>query len=237
MKALGESSALSSLRADTLKPHLAKYGPPVQTAAEALYARLNADAAKQKAKLDELLPTLSERRHPPRPGRLQQREGGLLHLPRHRLPRRQGRPRPDQGRPDPHRARPARGDRLPQRQLRPELRAGGRRHQGRQGPQRLAQERTSDEVVLATGANQEARIARDEIEEIRPGTVSVMPAGLDQQLTDQELADLVAFLKAAGRGGLKLQRFAHGLRTGRQRCPLILTRSVSEDSVGWRSPR
>ena len=54
----------------------------------------------------------------------------------------------------------------------------------------------ADEVVLATGADQEARIARDDIEEMRPGTVSVMPAGLDQQLTPQELADLVAFLKA-----------------------------------------
>jgi putative heme-binding domain-containing protein len=53
-----------------------------------------------------------------------------------------------------------------------------------------------DEVVLATGANEEARIARDEIEEMSPGTVSVMPAGLDQQLTRQELADLFAFLKA-----------------------------------------
>ena len=31
---------------------------------------------------------------------------------------------------------------------------------------------------------------------MRPSTVSVMPAGLDQQLTPQELADLVAFLKA-----------------------------------------
>jgi cytochrome c1 len=40
------------------------------------------------------------------------------------------------------------------------------------------------------------RVARADIEEMRPGTVSVMPAGLDQQLTRQELADLVAFLKA-----------------------------------------
>ena len=29
-----------------------------------------------------------------------------------------------------------------------------------------------------------------------PGTVSVMPSGLDQQLTPQELADLLAFLRA-----------------------------------------
>ena len=53
-----------------------------------------------------------------------------------------------------------------------------------------------DEIVLATGANQEVRIARDDIEEMQPSKVSVMPAGLDQQLTPRELADLVAFLKA-----------------------------------------
>ena len=55
---------------------------------------------------------------------------------------------------------------------------------------------TADELRLATGVNQEARIARHEIDEIRPGTISIMPAGLDQQLTHQELADLVAFLRA-----------------------------------------
>ncbi len=54
----------------------------------------------------------------------------------------------------------------------------------------------ADELILATGPNQEARIPRDQIEEIRPGTVSVMPAGLDQQMTPRELADLLAFLKA-----------------------------------------
>lgn len=53
-----------------------------------------------------------------------------------------------------------------------------------------------DELILATGPSTEVRIARSDILDIRPGTVSVMPAGLDQQLTHQELADLVAFLKA-----------------------------------------
>ena len=60
----------------------------------------------------------------------------------------------------------------------------------------LLKNETSDEILLVTGANQQARINRSEIEEIRPSTVSIMPAGLDQQLTNQELADLVAFLKA-----------------------------------------
>jgi len=53
-----------------------------------------------------------------------------------------------------------------------------------------------DEIVLATGPSTEVRIARSDIVDFRPGTVSVMPAGMEQQLTRQELADLVAFLKA-----------------------------------------
>jgi len=53
-----------------------------------------------------------------------------------------------------------------------------------------------DEVVLATGPATEVRIARADISDIRPGAVSVMPAGLEQQLSKQELADLLAFLKA-----------------------------------------
>jgi hypothetical protein len=50
---------------------------------------------------------------------------------------------------------------------------------------------------LTTGPNQQVRIARDEIEAIRQSDISIMPAGLDKQLSLQELADLVEFLKAA----------------------------------------
>ena len=60
----------------------------------------------------------------------------------------------------------------------------------------LIRQETPNEIVLATGAREEARIAREDIEEIRPSTVSIMPAGLDTQLTKQQIADLIAFLKA-----------------------------------------
>ena len=60
----------------------------------------------------------------------------------------------------------------------------------------LIRKDTPEEIVLVTGPNQEVRIARDDIEEMQPSKISVMPAGLDQQLTLRELADLVAFLKA-----------------------------------------
>ncbi len=57
-------------------------------------------------------------------------------------------------------------------------------------------ESSETHIVLATGADEQARIPRAEIIEERPGTVSVMPSGMDEQLTRQELADLIAFLKA-----------------------------------------
>ena len=61
----------------------------------------------------------------------------------------------------------------------------------------LIRKETSDEITLATGPREEVRIPRGDIEEIRPSTVSIMPSGLDQQLTTQQLADLIAFLKNA----------------------------------------
>jgi putative heme-binding domain-containing protein len=53
-----------------------------------------------------------------------------------------------------------------------------------------------DELVLIEAADKEVRIARGDVEEVQPGKVSIMPAGLDKQLSPQELADLVAFLQA-----------------------------------------
>src|SRR5579883_83299 len=53
-----------------------------------------------------------------------------------------------------------------------------------------------DEIVIVVAADKEERVARADIESIAPSTVSLMPAGLEQQLTPQELADLIAFLRA-----------------------------------------
>jgi putative heme-binding domain-containing protein len=60
----------------------------------------------------------------------------------------------------------------------------------------LIRKDSADEVLLATGANQEERVARADIEDIQPSKISIMPAGLDQQLSPTDLADLVAFLRA-----------------------------------------
>ncbi len=54
----------------------------------------------------------------------------------------------------------------------------------------------ADEVVLATGPETEQRIARADIAEVQPGTLSPMPPGMEAVLSKQELADLLAFLKS-----------------------------------------
>src|SRR5205823_2250357 len=53
-----------------------------------------------------------------------------------------------------------------------------------------------DEIVIITAADKEERVARADIESIAPSTVSLMPAGMEQQLSQQDIADLIAFLRA-----------------------------------------
>jgi hypothetical protein len=52
-----------------------------------------------------------------------------------------------------------------------------------------------------TPGRSEITLARDEIEEIFPSSVSIMPQGLDRNLTTEELRDLVAF-----RASLKMNK-------------------------------
>ena len=61
----------------------------------------------------------------------------------------------------------------------------------------VVRDRTDRELVLALDAQKVVRIPLTEIAELREGEVSVMPAELDKQFSPQELAELVAFLKAA----------------------------------------
>lgn len=56
---------------------------------------------------------------------------------------------------------------------------------------------TAQSVTLQIAADRRVTVQRDEIEASEPSSVSIMPAGLDQQLTRQELADLIAFLENA----------------------------------------
>jgi putative heme-binding domain-containing protein len=53
-----------------------------------------------------------------------------------------------------------------------------------------------DAIYLLTTERIEIRIGRDEIETFAPGRVSIMPQGLDAQLSRRELQDLLAYLQS-----------------------------------------
>jgi putative heme-binding domain-containing protein len=59
----------------------------------------------------------------------------------------------------------------------------------------VIRESSDDGVTLQIDANKSMQIPADEIEETRFSDVSIMPAGLEKQLTPQQLADLVKYLK------------------------------------------
>jgi putative membrane-bound dehydrogenase-like protein len=195
--ALGSSgTAKSALRADTLKRALAKYSPAVQKEAQSLLAAVDVDAAKQRARLEGLVSTL---------GTGDVRRGqAIFNGPKavcstcHAIGYLGGKIGPDLTRIGSIRTE---RDLLESivfpsasfvRSYEPMLvmTKDGKAHNG------LIRKDTPEEITLTINANQEERILRSDIEEIQPSKVSIMPAGLDQQLTAQELADLVAFLKA-----------------------------------------
>jgi len=194
--ALKQSSALGSLRVDMLKPRLDKFGTPVRTLAEDVYAGLNVDAAKQKARLEALLPTLTDGDVRRGQAVFNGAKAGCITC--HAVGYVGG-----QVGPDLTRIGQVRNERdLLESILFPSLSfvrsfepvtvatKAGKVVNG------LLKQDSADEVVLTVNATEHAHIPRAEIEEMRPGTVSVMPAGLDQQLSRQELADLLAFLKS-----------------------------------------
>ena len=194
--ALKAAPARSSLRVDTLKTRLAKYGPDVHKQAGELYAALDLDASKQRARLEQLLAAMH--------GGDIHRGHAVFHSSKaacsacHAIGYLGGTIGPDLT----HIGK-IRSERdllesivFPSasfvRSYEPMLvtTKSGKIING------LIRKDTPDEIVLATGANEEARIARKDIDDMQPSRVSIMPAGLDQQLTVQQLADLVAFLRA-----------------------------------------
>lgn len=66
---------------------------------------------------------------------------------------------------------------------------------GRQVVGLLAAE-TADAVTVVTAERNEVRLARAAVESVEPTRTSLMPAGLDKQLTPQEIADLLAYLRS-----------------------------------------
>jgi putative heme-binding domain-containing protein len=193
--ALEQSKGRSGLRAEVLRPRLAKYPDVVQKRGEALLAALDVDAAKQSRRLEELVTALT--------GGDIRRGQEVFNSPKaaclscHAIGYMGGRIGPDLTR-----IGQVRSERdLLEAILYPNASfargfepvsittTSGEVHGG------VLRSDSREEVVLGTGAGQEVRIARQNIKNIESGTVSLMPAGLESQLTRQELADLLAFLK------------------------------------------
>lgn len=67
----------------------------------------------------------------------------------------------------------------------------------------IIKEQYGDAIVIETGPGVITRIDRKDITSIEPGTLSLMPPGLHNQLSPQELSDLVAYLVSLpdGAGG------------------------------------
>jgi len=194
--ALQQSPVLTSLRVDTVKLRLAKFPDSIQQQAEVLYAAINVEAAKQKERLDELVGLVGQ--GDIRRGQVVFANSKASCVACHAIGYKGGNIGPDLSR-----IGKIRTERdLLESLLFPSVSLvrsyepvvvvthAGKLHNG------LIRKETPDEIVLATGAKEEVRVSRAEIEEIRPSTVSVMPAGLDTQLTREQLIDLIAFLKS-----------------------------------------
>ena len=54
---------------------------------------------------------------------------------------------------------------------------------------------TSDAVVLKMAEGKQATIGRAEIERLKVSDVSLMPEGIEKDITPQQMADLLGYLK------------------------------------------
>jgi putative heme-binding domain-containing protein len=195
--ALQDSPALTGLRIDAIRACLMNFPASVQARAEELYQMLNVNLGKQKEKLETLLASLKD--GDVRRGQIVFNSSKAACAACHPFGYLGGNTGPDLTKIGGIRQE---RDLLESivfpsasfvRSFEPVavVTKSGKTLNG------LIKNESAGEIILATGPKEEARIARDDIEEMRPSTVSVMPSGLDQQLSPQDLADLIAFLKAA----------------------------------------
>jgi len=192
--ALEKSPGLESLRAESLRRTLTGYPAEVRESANSLVRRLQADADKQKARLTELEPALSGGNNTQ--GRTIFFGAKAACSGCHSVASVGGNIGPDLSKIAS--IRTAR-DLLESivfpsesivRGYEPYIvnTKSGRTHNGMLGRD------TPEAVTLVTTERTEIRLPRSDIEEIQPSRISIMPQGLDMQLSRQELTDLIAFL-------------------------------------------
>ena len=199
LTALKESAAKSSVRGDVLRPILAKYPDAVQKDGEAFLESLTLDTANQIRRIETLLPTLQD--GDVARGQAVFNSAKVACISCHAIGYMGGRIGPDLTR-----IGQVRSERdLLEAILYPSASfARGyepvviRTRSGQVHTGVLRSNDLPDEVVVATERD-ETRIPRRDIIDMQPGTVSLMPQGLADQLTRQELADLLAFLRSMTR--------------------------------------
>jgi putative heme-binding domain-containing protein len=70
----------------------------------------------------------------------------------------------------------------------------------------IIKQEIGDVIVMETGPGTSVRIPRKDVLAIEPGNVSMMPPGLNKQLTQAELTDLIAYLTTLPDGMGRLKR-------------------------------
>ncbi len=197
VQALERSSLRSAVSADLLRARLSKYPAAVQRAANAWLASASTDDAARAARLADLVSTLGTGDVARGQAVFNSDKAGCTAC--HAIGYIGGRIGPDLTRIGSVRADRdlveavvfpsasfARGYEPVQVRTR-----SGAEHAG------MLRSETPDAVILGTADGGETRVARSEITRLEPGAVSLMPPGYDSVLSRQELADLVAFLRAA----------------------------------------
>jgi putative membrane-bound dehydrogenase-like protein len=194
--ALNTAELRPALRVDIVKERVKQFGPAVQKEAEKLYAALDADYQQQREKLDETLKTLQ-------PGDVRRGQAVFNStkaacIACHTIGYVGGKHGPDLTR-----IGALRNERdllesilFPSASLVRSYESVTVRTKDGRTFTGVPKKDAPDEMILILAADKEARIPRDDVDEVQPSKVSIMPAGLDKQVTPQELADLIAFLKA-----------------------------------------
>ncbi|QDT94341.1 PVC-type heme-binding CxxCH protein [Gimesia algae] len=192
---LNGSSAATNLSADELASLLQKYPESVQQAATPLLKKLGVDLAQQKAHLESLKPLLTE-------GRLE--EGRKIFFGKkaacsgcHAVEDSGGKVGPDLTKIGAIRTGTdlLEAIALPSASFARGYRSylvvtdAGRIYTG------VISRESTDTVYLRTADLSEVRIARDQIEVMKESPTSIMPKGLEQRLTQQEIRDLLAYLQ------------------------------------------
>lgn len=197
--AVRDSKGLNGLRADVMNQAMANFPLPVQRQGEELLASLEMDPVQQKARLENLLETLDK--GDIRRGQVVFNSNSAACSSCHAIGYQGGQSGPDLTRI---------GDVRTRRDLLESIlfpsasfvrgyepvvvvTDSGEIHQG------VVTRDGQEEVRLVTGPDTEVRVSRSKIREIRPGNVSVMPSGLEEQVSREELASLLAFLSNARR--------------------------------------